>query len=121
MRFYQVSALVALVSAVAAIPIQITDPSTRSEMLCENAKAAQTLKGIQTQNNIAGQTCQESACLGDGSLGLCNNGQLVRVACPGGTECQVLPLTNRFGVSITCEAAQDTQLRIQDNMANCSG
>ncbi|KAI8900161.1 hypothetical protein BC833DRAFT_506534, partial [Globomyces pollinis-pini] len=70
----------------------------------------------QKGNNLAGGQCNVEGgdfCVGD-KVGKCIGGKLTVVtACGGGTLCQVLPLVNKAGTSVTCDTEAGKLARFQ--------
>ncbi|KAL2917186.1 hypothetical protein HK105_203250 [Polyrhizophydium stewartii] len=83
---------------------------------CQNGKDAQAAK-----LRALGGSCTEgeNVCLTNGQFGQCVGGKLVGTACAGGLSCQVLPLRNKSGTSVTCSTAADRTARIAEALQSC--
>ncbi|KAL2917100.1 hypothetical protein HK105_203164 [Polyrhizophydium stewartii] len=83
---------------------------------CQNGKDAQAAK-----LRALGGSCTEgeNVCLANGQFGQCVGGKLVGTACAGGLSCQVLPLRNKSGTSVTCSTAADRTARIAEALESC--
>lgn len=83
-----------------------------------NGIKAQQLDSQKANNNIT-DPCTEGAvlCVGD-KFAQCANKKLVETSCAGGLKCQVLPLVNSPGVSVTCSTDADKNARIAAALAS---
>ncbi|KAH8918444.1 hypothetical protein BT69DRAFT_1338150 [Atractiella rhizophila] len=102
----------------------------RAEFTLANGQEAQKLNRDFAELS-ASDACNtgDLACI-DGKFAQCGNGKWLLTQCPSGLSCQVLPLVNKAGTSITCDTQEDAERRIaatgatgglfgDDNLPDC--
>jgi hypothetical protein len=87
---------------------------------CQNGLDALS-KAAEFQKLTATSPCAtvgETVCVGK-SVAICGaNNKLSLTACNTGLSCQVLPLVNAKGTSVTCDTVEDAQARIKAALAS---
>ncbi|CAG8590006.1 8083_t:CDS:2 [Paraglomus brasilianum] len=94
-----------------ALPL-VNKPGT--SITCNAIKLAQDFQKLDDNSPC---TAGQNACV-KGNFAQCVNGKFVSMPCSGGLSCEVLPLVNSRGTSITCDTKADAQARIDDALKN---
>ncbi|CAG8597694.1 8915_t:CDS:2 [Paraglomus occultum] len=84
---------------------------------CNARDAIKLANDFKKLNDNSPCTAGQNACV-NGKFAQCVGGKFQSTACSGGTTCQVLPLVNSRGTSITCDTDADAKARIQDALNN---
>uniref|UniRef100_A0A1D1XPD7 Endochitinase n=1 Tax=Anthurium amnicola TaxID=1678845 RepID=A0A1D1XPD7_9ARAE len=102
-------------------PPKSGNPSTgkncKTVRSCNAQDAIKLAKDFQKLNSNSPCTSGQNACV-KGAFAQCVNGKFVSMPCSAGLSCQVLPLVNARGTSITCDTKADAQARIDDALKN---
>jgi hypothetical protein len=84
---------------------------------CNAKDAIKLAQDFQKLDDNSPCTAGQNACV-KGNFAQCVNGKFVSMPCSGGLSCEVLPLVNSRGTSITCDTKADAQARIDDALKN---
>jgi hypothetical protein len=100
-----------------------TSTTSTGGAACKTVRSCNAQDAIKLANDFkklnANSPCTagQNACV-KGNFAQCVNGKFVSMPCSGGLSCEVLPLVNSRGTSITCDTAADAQARIADALKN---
>ncbi|KIM87255.1 hypothetical protein PILCRDRAFT_4440 [Piloderma croceum F 1598] len=97
-----------LVVLSSAILVSASAYDRRASFTKSNGQTAKALAAkFKTLTVNSPCTDGENVCLNNGDFAKCSNGKFVATPCGAGLKCEVLPLVNSAGTSVTCDTPAD--------------